>query len=111
VAILVNSVAVALLIPFSFQELIELDMFLYALALIPEFAALIWLRLKEPDLPRPYRVPGGVLGVVVLSFPPVLLCIVSMMLAGTVTKLVSLVGIVCGVLFFGIRRRRDLLDH
>jgi amino acid transporter len=73
VAILVNSFVVALLIPFSFQELIELDMFLYALALIPEFAALIWLRLKEPQLHRPYRIPGGLPGVIVLSLPPVLL--------------------------------------
>jgi len=40
VAIVVNSTVVATLIPFSFQELIELDMFLYALALILEFAAL-----------------------------------------------------------------------
>lgn len=103
VAILVNSVAVSLLIPFSFQELIELDMFLYALALIPEFAALIWLRLKEPQLHRPYRIPGGLPGVIALSFPPVLLCMVSMGLAGIATKLVSLVGIIAGVCFFAAR--------
>jgi amino acid transporter len=103
VAILVNSFVVALLIPFSFQELIELDMFLYALALIPEFAALIWLRIKEPQLPRPYRIPGGILGVVLLSLPPVALCVVSMGLAGMSTKIVSLVGIVVGLCFFGAR--------
>jgi amino acid transporter len=102
-AILVNSVIVTLLIAFSFQTLIELDMFLYALALIPEFAALIWLRFKEPQLHRPYRLPGGIPGMLALSCPPVLLCVISMMLAGSATKLVSLIGIVAGVLFFGIR--------
>lgn len=103
VAILVNSVAVSLLMPFSFQELIELDMFLYALALIPEFAALIWLRLKEPQLHRPYRIPGGLPGVIALSLPPVLLCVVSMGLAGMSTKLVGLVGILTGLVVFVVR--------
>ena len=45
-SIIVNAGGVALLIPFSFQELIQVDMFLYALALLLEFAALIWLRIK-----------------------------------------------------------------
>ena len=45
-SILVNSAGLALLIPFSFQDLIEIDMFLYAAALVLEFGALIWLRIK-----------------------------------------------------------------
>jgi len=102
VAILVNSVTVAALIPFSFQELLELDMVLYALALIPEFAALVWLRLKEPDLPRPYRVPFGLIGTIVLSIPPVLLCLLSMGLASWMTKVVSGAGILLGVAVFWV---------
>src|SRR6185503_4482165 len=70
-AILVNSAGVSLLIPFSFQDLIELDMFLYAAALILEFAALVWLRFKQPEMARPYRVPFGTAGVVLISIPPV----------------------------------------
>ena len=99
-AILVNSVGVAALIPFSFQKLIELDMFLYALALILEFAALMWLRFKEPQMPRPYRVPLGVPGAAALSVPPVVLCLLSMGLAGSLTKIVSLAGIFVGVIVF-----------
>src|SRR5207244_4833125 len=37
-SIVVNSLGLAALIPFSFQELIEVDMFLYATALVLEFA-------------------------------------------------------------------------
>ncbi|OGQ81398.1 MAG: hypothetical protein A3F90_13075, partial [Deltaproteobacteria bacterium RIFCSPLOWO2_12_FULL_60_19] len=77
VAIIVNSIGVAALIPFSFQELVQVDMFLYALSLILEFAALIWLRVKEPNMPRPYRVPFGLGGAIALSIPPVLLCALS----------------------------------
>ncbi len=97
VAVLVNSAVVAALIPFSFQDLLELDMFLYALALIPEFAALVWLRLREPQMLRPYRVPGGMPGVIAVSLPPVGLCLLSMSLAEPLTKIVSLAGILAGI--------------
>ncbi len=99
-AILVNSVGVALLIPFSFQELIEIDMFLYAAALILEFAALIWLRIKRPDMPRPYRVPFGLAGAVTISVPPVALCLLSIMIANSATKFVSLGAIGIGLLAY-----------
>ena len=35
-----------------------------------EFAALIVLRLREPNLPRPYKVPGGLLGCIFISLGP-----------------------------------------
>ena len=100
VAVLVNSVGVAALIPFSFQELVQVDMFLYALALLLEFAALIWLRVREPEMARPYRVPFGTAGAIAISVPPVALCLVSMVLANTPTKLVSIAGIGIGLIVY-----------
>ena len=44
---------------------------LYGLSLVLEFAALIALRIRQPELPRPYRIPGGVLGAVGVSIAPV----------------------------------------
>jgi amino acid transporter len=108
VAILVNSVGVAALIPFSFQDLVQVDMFLYALALVLEFAALVWLRLKQPEMPRPYRVPFGTAGAIALSLPPTALCIVSMLLANYPTKAVSGAGIGIGVIVYWIQKRRPL---
>jgi amino acid transporter len=75
-------------------------MFLYALALLLEFAALIWLRIKEPGMARPYRVPCGMPGVVAISIPPAALCVVSIVLSNEVTKYASLLGIVIGVVFY-----------
>lgn len=100
VAILVNSVGVSVLIPFSFQELIEVDMFLYAAALILEFAALIWLRIKDPNLPRPFRVPFGTAGVVAMSMPPMALCLASIVISDVATKYVSLGGIALGLFVY-----------
>jgi len=79
-------------------------MFLYALALIPEFAALVWLRLREPQMLRPYRVPGGMPGVIAVSLPPVGLCLLSMSLAEPLMKIISLAGILAGIAVFLVRQ-------
>jgi len=101
-AILFNSAVVSALLPFSFQELVQVDMFLYALALILEFGALVWLRLKEPAMARPYRVPFGTAGTFALSLPPVALCVISIVLADSVTKLVGIAGIGIGLMIYGL---------
>jgi len=105
VSIAVNALGVALLIPFSFQELIQVDMFLYAAALILEFAALVWLRIKEPGMPRPYRVRGGTAGAIALSVPPVALCVLSIALADLPTIWVSVGSIVAGLIVYGLVSR------
>lgn len=40
----------------------QLATILYLLMYIMMFAAAIYLRYKEPNTPRPYRVPGGAVG-------------------------------------------------
>jgi amino acid transporter len=42
-----------------FQALVAIDVTVYACALMLEFFALLALRRKLPDAPRPFRVPGG----------------------------------------------------
>ena len=46
---------------------------LYGLSLLLEFVALVALRLREPELPRPFRVPGGKVGAISLGLGPALL--------------------------------------
>ncbi|MBU0573025.1 MAG: amino acid permease [Candidatus Margulisiibacteriota bacterium] len=43
----------------SFWMLLDLTIFLYLIMYILMFAAAIYLRYKEPDTPRAYRIPGG----------------------------------------------------
>ena len=54
----------------GFDRLVLLDVVLYGLALSLEFVALVALRLKEPRLPRPFRVPGGLVGAVLIAVAP-----------------------------------------
>lgn len=55
VAVLACAVAWALALRFSFERLISIDLILYGSSLILEFVALIVLRLREPNLDRPFR--------------------------------------------------------
>ena len=71
-----------------------------AAALILEFAALVWLRLKRPEMARPFRVPFGVPGVIAISLPPVALCLISIALSNDATRYLSLAGIALGLLVY-----------
>src|SRR5438105_9616714 len=57
----------------GFERLITLDILIYGLSLTLEFAALVVLRIREPRLTRPFRVPGGLFGAVAVGVAPVLL--------------------------------------
>ena len=46
---------------------------LYGAALVLEFVALVVLRVKEPALARPFRVPGGLWGAIAVGVGPTLL--------------------------------------
>jgi amino acid transporter len=53
--ILLSSVGVVGLASFSFVEIVALLNAIYCMAELLEFAAFVWLRVKAPALPRPYR--------------------------------------------------------
>jgi amino acid transporter len=57
----------------GFARLVTLDILLYGASLLLEFVALAVLRFREPDLPRPFRVPGGLFGAIAIGIPPMLL--------------------------------------
>jgi amino acid transporter len=70
VSVAVCSVGWALALRLSFERLISIDLVLYGGALMLEFVALVVLRVKEPGLVRPFRVPGGVWGAVGMGVGP-----------------------------------------
>jgi amino acid transporter len=77
VAILVCAAAWALCLNFSFTKLILLDVLLTGLSILLEFASLVALRIREPNLPRPYRVPGGLLGAIAVGILPLALLVLT----------------------------------
>ncbi|KAG5398249.1 hypothetical protein IGI04_020063, partial [Brassica rapa subsp. trilocularis] len=96
ISILCSATGVIFLSWLSFQEIIEFLNFLYALGMLLEFAAFVKLRIKKPDLNRPYRVPLNTFGTLLLCLPPSLLVILVMVLAAPKTFLISGFIIVVG---------------
>lgn len=89
ISILCSATGVIFLSWMSFQEIIEFLNFLYALGMLLEFAAFVKLRIKKPDLNRPYRVPLNTFGALLLCLPPSMLLILVMVLATAKTFLIS----------------------
>jgi amino acid transporter len=73
VAIVACAIGWACCLGLGFERLVTIDILLYGASLSLEFAALIWLRMREPELPRPFRVPGGMFGAVMVGVTPILL--------------------------------------
>ena len=67
----------ALCLELGFERLITLDVLLSGASVLLEFAALVALRMREPQLARPFRVPGGFVGAVLIGVFPALLLVVS----------------------------------
>ena len=73
VAIVVLAILWAPCLLLGFERLVTIDILLYGASLGLEFAALICLRIREPELPRPFRVPGGLFGAIAIGITPMLM--------------------------------------
>ncbi|CAL9758160.1 unnamed protein product [Musa acuminata subsp. burmannicoides] len=89
ISILCSATGVILLSWMSFQEIVEFLNFLYSLGMLLEFAAFIKLRIKKPDLHRPYKIPVETFGAVIICVPPTILLVLVMCLASMRTFIVS----------------------
>jgi amino acid transporter len=106
VAVVVSSVCYAAFAAFSFKELIVLNVWLYSLSLVVELAAFVWLRVVEPDLPRPWCVPGGFGGAILVIVFPALFTLGAMATAGWRTTLAGAAGALSGPLAWAVLARR-----
>jgi amino acid transporter len=70
VSIVVCSLAWIACLPLGFDKLIAIDIMVYTVSLLLEFAALIALRVREPELARPFKIKGGIPALVALSVGP-----------------------------------------
>jgi amino acid transporter len=73
VAIAALAMGWAMCLGLGFARLVTIDILLYGFSLGLEFVALVVLRFREPELARPFRVPGGLFGAIAIGIPPMLL--------------------------------------
>ena len=73
VAILACAFGWAMCLGLGFERLVTIDILIYGTSLTLEFVALAILRIREPNLARPFRVPGGMFGALAVGVAPVLM--------------------------------------
>jgi amino acid transporter len=73
VSILVLATGWAMCLGLGFERLVTIDILIYGTSLLLEFIALIVLRVREPNLSRPFKVPGGMFGAIAIGFFPMVL--------------------------------------
>ena len=111
VALIACAACWALALNLTFERLISVDVLLWGMSLVLEFVALILLRRREPELPRPFRVPGPQWCVYALGAGPVGLVLFALWAArsehvGPVPASVFALAIACcgGPLYLLARR-------
>jgi amino acid transporter len=95
VAIVVCATGWALCLGLGFQRLVTLDIMLYGASLSLEFITLVVLRIREPELKREFRVPGGLAGAILTGLFPMALLSLAMIKSGSETVL-GMNGLVFG---------------
>lgn len=96
VGILFSASGVILLSWLSFQEIVAAENFLYCFAMIMEFIAFVKLRMQYPEAIRPYKVPLGTVGAILLCIPPTLLILVVLALASPKVMAISVIAVLIG---------------
>jgi amino acid transporter len=77
VAIVASAFVWGLCLGLGFERVVMLDVLLTGMSILLEFAALVFLRVREPQLERPYRVPGRLFGAVAVGIFPLLLVVAT----------------------------------
>ena len=110
VAIVALATCWAMCLGLGFERLVTLDILLYGGSLALEFMALIFLRFREPDLPRAFRVPGGKLGAIAVGIPPILLLGFSILRSET-EQVMGISSLAFGMILIGAGVVAYFLNH
>jgi len=100
-AILIQVVIICLLQAFSFNVIVCIDNFFAVISVLLELIAFVVLRVKRPDLPRPYKVPIHNTYLLVAALSPIFALGLLVAFAG-LTESVATISINLSVLVFGI---------
>jgi amino acid transporter len=95
-AIVVLATGWGLCLGLGFERLVTLDIILYGASLMLEFVTLVVLRIREPELKREFRVPGGLVGAISVGVFPLLLLGLAVLHGGSETVL-GMNGLVFGL--------------
>ncbi|XP_043696736.1 probable polyamine transporter At1g31830 isoform X2 [Telopea speciosissima] len=97
IGILFSASGVVLLSWLSFQEIVAAENFLYCFGMILEFIAFVKLRMNYPAASRPFKIPVGTVGAILMCIPPTALICVVLALASLKVMAVSFAAVLIGL--------------
>ncbi|XVF00840.1 hypothetical protein REPUB_Repub04eG0036900 [Reevesia pubescens] len=97
VGILFSASGVLLLSWLSFQEIVAAENFLYCFGMIMEFIAFVKLRIDYPAESRPFKIPVGTAGAIIMCIPPTLLILVVLAFASLKVMVISMIAVIIGL--------------
>ncbi|KAL6275163.1 hypothetical protein ACE6H2_018764 [Prunus campanulata] len=98
--ILISTVIALSVSYLDFTDIISSANFLYSLGMLLEFASFLWLRVKFPALKRPFEVPMGLPGLVVMCLIPSGFLVYVLAVATKAVYLVSALMTLSGVAWY-----------
>jgi len=110
VAIMVCAMGWAMCLGLGFERLVTIDILLYGTSLLLEFVALVVLRIREPKLPRAFRVPGGMFGAIAVGITPTLLLGFSVVRSET-EQVFGVSSLAFGIILIGAGVVAYFLNH
>ena len=123
VGILISAIVPLPISYMDFADIISSANFLYSLGMLLEFASFLWLRRKLPEVKRPFSVPLGLPGLVVMCLIPSVFLIFVMTVATKIVLLISssftafgiawyfFINISRSKMWFDFNRGEDQLDN
>ena len=91
---------------FPFEVIVVVDVMLFMAAYVLIFVSASILRIKEPDMERPFKIPLGTGGLIALCVPPVSIAFVALFINGTDYFVGGMLALVSGpVAYFFFRRK------
>jgi amino acid transporter len=90
----------------SFEALLVIDVFLFVMSYLLIFVASFVLRVREPDLPRPFRVPLGTVGFAVVAGVPTLVGLLLLVANGIEVLLLGAAAAATGPVVYTLLQRR-----
>jgi len=101
--IILGFIVIVIMSSFNFTTLVEMMNFNYSIALLMEYAAFIKLRISRPDVIRPYRVPFGTIGCILMVTPACLSILLMLFLADYKTYLCFILFSTIALLFLYLK--------
>jgi amino acid transporter len=112
-AILLSAVVYSVLSYQKFKSLAAIDVVVYSAGLLLEMLALVILRIKAPEMPRPFRIPGGWPALALIGVMPFALVMFGIYTqyhdpdeGGPAFLILSALGLLSGVVVYAIGRLR-----